>query len=86
MNEKRISELEQYINSLTIKPTELESQIETLGKIHEGYLHYLIKIETAVQPIPIDNRHRVCDIVIEWLTSKVKKKLGRVQCSIEEEL
>ena len=72
MDAKDLAEFQQILDSLTPKPTELELLIKSSGKAHESYLHYLNKIEKAVQDQNKDSRHTVCNIVIDWLTNRVK--------------
>ena len=65
--------LQQTIISLKPKPTELDLLIRSSGLEHEAYSSTLVKIEQAVHSLPIDSRHNVYNIVIEWLTRKTSE-------------
>ena len=65
--------LQQTILSLKPKPTELDLLIKSSGREHEAYSSTLVKIEQAVHPLPNDSRHKVYNIVIEWLTRKTSE-------------
>ena len=71
--EESLRLLHQTILSLTPKPTELDLLIRSSGREHEAYSSTLVKIEQAVQPLPIELRHNVYNIVIEWLTRKTSE-------------
>ena len=82
--EDSLAELQKVLNSLIPKPTELDLEIEATGRAHEIYLSFLNQIEKSVKAHPIESRHAVCDIVIEWLTRKTSESWAKCSAALRK--
>ena len=78
-------EFQQTIRALTPKPTELDLLIRSSGREHEAYASVLIKIEKAVQSLSDGSKHKVCHIVIEWLTRKTSESWAKCIAAVNKD-